>query len=984
MVCELQAQSSIDFDIFQYRYVGPTRGGRVTTVTGVPSQPNVFYMGATGGGVWKTEDYGIRWKNISDGYFASPSIGAIRVAPNDPNVVYAGTGSDGLRSNVITGKGIYKSINAGKSWKSIGLKNTGHIGAVEIHPQNNNTVFVAAIGQAFQANPERGVFRTQDGGTSWEKVLFISDTTGIVDLEFMPNNPNIIYASAWRAERKPWTIISGGKENGIYKSMDGGDRWKKIGKGLPGLMGKIDLAVCPADSKVLYALVEAKGTKTGLYRSNDQGETFTQVSSKLNLVNRGFYYTNVEVDPTNPDIIHVMCERHFKSIDGGKNWTQLQTPHGDNHDLWINPNNPLIQVQSNDGGANVTQNGGISWSTQLNQATAELYQVEVDNQYPYWLYAGQQDNYSTVSVPSLPPYGHQAGGAGFIMNTGGCETGPAVPNPVDPNIVYSNCKGKFSVYNKTTGQERRYDVGGMYMYGHNPKNLTYRFQRVSPIHVSPHDPGTIYHASQFVHKTTDEGKTWKTISPDLTAFEADKQVKSGSPITNDITGEEFYSTIYSLRESPVEKDLIWVGANDGPIHVSQDGGKNWSNVTPKKLSSGGRVDCVEPSPHKASKAFVCVLRYQLGDWTPYIFRTQDYGKNWTLINKGIPSDYPVRVVREDPDQEGLLYAGTEFGMFVSFDDGNQWQAFQQNLPITPITDIKVHRKDLVIATMGRGFYILDNLSTLHQDFATFDQKKSFLFQPENTIRYRYPSFNDVSVGIPSPPYPRPSVMIDYYLTHKITGGIQLQIINNDGKIIRAFSSDEKEQKASMARDMSTNQFTYTIHTQLKNDKGTHRFRWDLKHAGAWDSNQEKSYQNGPYAAPGKYKIKLITGGESFTEDFDLLADPRVLESGVSMDEMKAQEKLALQVVDLLSQAKKQAKAVEMAIKKLQPEQGEERAKLEALKSKLVRSKGRYTETKFINQVNYLLSILRRGDQVPGEDAYKRYESLKATFESLVD
>ncbi|MFT6319603.1 MAG: photosystem II stability/assembly factor-like uncharacterized protein, partial [Granulosicoccus sp.] len=481
-------------------------------------------MGATGGGVWKTADYGTSWQNISDGFFETPSIGAIQVAQNDPNIIYVGTGSDGLRSNVITGKGVYKSINAGKTWKHLGLKKVGQIGAVEIHPQDHNTVFVAAIGQAFSPNKERGVYRTKDGGATWKNVLHISDTTGIVDLEFMPTNPNIIYAAAWRAERKPWTIISGGKESGIYRSIDGGDNWKKMGKGLPTLMGKIDLAVSAADSKILYALVEASPFKVaGLYRSDDQGESFVQVSEEFGLTDRPFYYCNVEADPSDAETIYINSTRFYKSTNGGKEWSKMRTPHGDNHDMWINPNNSNLFIQANDGGANVTHNGGETWSTQFNQPTAELYQVEVDNQTPYWLYGGQQDNYSTVSVPSVPPTSHQAGGIGYVMNTGGCETGPAVPNPDNSNIVYSNCKGRFSVFNKKSGQEKRYDVGARNMYGHNPKDLKFRFQRVSPIHVSPHDSKVIYHTSQFVHKTTDEGKTWEIISPDLTAFEADKQ-----------------------------------------------------------------------------------------------------------------------------------------------------------------------------------------------------------------------------------------------------------------------------------------------------------------------------------------------------------------------------------------------------------------------------------------------------------------------------
>jgi len=981
----IESFAQTNFDIFQYRYVGPTRGGRVTSVTGVATQPNTFYMGATGGGVWKTEDYGTSWKNVSDGFFETPSIGAIQVAQNDPNIIYVGTGSDGLRSNVITGKGVYKSINAGKTWQHIGLKKVGQIGAVEIHPQDHNTVFVAAIGQAFSPNKERGVYRTKDGGITWKNVLHISDTTGIVDLEFMPSNPNIIYAAAWRGERKPWTIISGGKQSGIYRSIDGGNNWKKMGKGLPALMGKIDLAVSAADSKVLYALVEASPFKVaGLYRSDDQGENFVHVSDEFGLTDRPFYYCNVETDPNDVETVYVNSTRFYKSINGGKKWNRMRTPHGDNHDMWINPKNSKLIVQGNDGGANVTHNGGKTWSTQFNQPTAELYQVEVDNQTPYWLYAGQQDNYSTVSVPSVPPTSHQAGGIGYVMNTGGCETGPAVPNPDNSNIVYSNCKGRFSVFNKKSGQEKRYDVGARNMYGHNPKDLKFRFQRVSPIHVSPHDSKVIYHTSQFVHKTTDEGKTWEIISPDLTAFESDKQMRSGSPITNDITGEEFYSTIYSIQESKIKQGVIWIGANDGPVHVTQDGGKNWKKVTPKNLGKGGRVDSVEPSKHDPSKAYFSVLRYQLGDWKPYIFKTNNYGKSWELLTNGkngIPNDYPVRVVREDPKQTGLLYAGTEFGMFISFDDGKNWESFQQNLPVTPITDIKVHRDDLVLSTMGRGFQIVDDISSLRENFDKLDQKNAHLFQPRNTYRYRYrPS------GVGSEidhNYPAPSVSIDYFLPEKIDSTFLLHIKNSAGKTIRTFSPKDLAKKEETKRNMSTEEFTYSINTKLKNKKGTHRFRWDMRHAGTWDKNKKRAYQYGPLVAPEKYTVVLQMGKEELRQSFELMADPRILEEGVTFEDMKKQETLALQIVDLYSKAKKEANEVEKKMKKLKGDSDEKTA-LKKLEDALVQSKGRYTQPKLLSQISYLYGIVNRADQMPGKDAFERYEELVKELSALVD
>lgn len=952
--------------MLQYRYVGPTRGGRVTAVAGVSSQANVFYMGSTGGGLWKTEDYGTTWRNVSDGYFATPSIGAIRVAPSDPNIVYVGTGSDGLRSNVITGKGVYKSINAGQSWEAIGLEKTGQIGAVEVHPTNHNIVFVAAIGQAFQANMERGVYRTRNGGGSWEQVLFLSDTTGFVDLEFMPSNPEIVYAAAWRAERKPWTIISGGAENGIYKSVDGGTTWQKSSKGLPALMGKIDLAVSPANPSLLYALVEAPGTEGGLYASSDQGKSFVQVSSEPGLTQRAFYYNNVDADPQHAEVIHVNSQRYFKSTNGGRSWTNLRPPHGDNHDMWINPHNSDLFIQSNDGGANITHNGGRTWSTQFNQPTAELYQVEVDEQYPYWLYAGQQDNYSTISVPSLPPYAQQAGSTGFIMNTGGCETGPAVPHPTKPHIVYANCKGRFSVYNKLTGQEQLYDVEVANMYGHNPRDLKFRFQRVSPIHLSPHNPDIIYHTSQYVHRSTDEGKHWEIISPDLTAFEADKQVISGSPITRDITGEEFYSTIYAIRESRLQAGVIWVGANDGPVHVTQDGGKNWKKVTPK-IEAGGRVDCVEPSSHQAGKAYVSILRYQLGDWKPYIFKTTNFGKSWDLLTdgkNGIPADYPVRVVREDPDREGLLYAGTEFGIFVSFDDGKKWLPFQQNLPVTPITDIKVHRKDLVLSTMGRGFWILDDLSALQQQGEVAPTETARLFQPRINYRYRYNSRGTAALT-ETPSYPPPSVIFYYQLRDTVKEPLQLLIKDAKGAIVRSLSNQDMIVPESESTDMATNLVRTTVNPQLHNEAGLHQLRWDMRHVGAWDVQSSRRYQNGPYVAPGTYTLTLIIGEESWTRSFELSADPRVLEQGVSQSDLEKQEALALEVVALLSEVKQ-------AAEKADPE----------LKAQLVQTKGNYTQPQLIDQIEYLLGTLTQADQLPGQDAYKRLQVLQQTWAGL--
>jgi photosystem II stability/assembly factor-like uncharacterized protein len=980
-----------DFKALEYRTVGPARGGRVTTVTGTPILPGTFYLGASGGGVWKSDDYGISWKNVSDGYFKTPSIGAIEVAVNDPNIVYVGTGSDGLRSNVISGKGLYKSIDAGKTWEHIGLHNVGQIGAVEIDPTNHNVVWVAAIGNAFKANSERGIYKTIDGGKNWKKVLFVSNEVGFSDLELLPGNPNIIYAAAWKAQRKPWTIISGGnkEEGGIYKSINGGTDWIKLEMGLPkDVIGKIDLAVSPVNSSILYAVIEAPEKEGGLYKSIDQGKSFTQVSDNVGLVNRPFYYTNIEVDPTNADIIYSNANPLLKSIDGGKTWKKMSVPHGDNHDIWINPNNPNLLIQANDGGANVTHNGGKTWSTQFNQPTAELYQVEVDDQYPYWLYAGQQDNYTTIAVPSFAPNAIQNTGVGWIINTGGCETGPAVPKPGDHNTVYVNCKGRFSVFNKLTGLEKGYQVGASNIYGHNPKDLEYRFQRVAPIHVSPHNPNIVYHGSQYVHKTSNDGLIWETISPDLTAFEADKQVISGSPITRDITGEEYYSTLYSIRESKLQEGLIWTGSNDGVVSVTKDGGKTWANVTPKKMPKGGRVESIEPSHFNPAKAYVAVDRHLLGDEKPYIYKTSDYGKTWELIStttNGIPLDFTSRVLREDPIRSGLLYAGTEYGLFISFDDGNSWQSFQQNLPVTPVTDIKIFRGDLILSTMGRSFWILDNITTLRQPEINTLNKNPWLFKPDVTIRYRYPKIRNGDEAFPK--FDKTSVTIDYFLPENHKGKIQLQILDAEDNPVIAFESDSTKQKSpdKVIEDMNLSQLVTIVDTKLSQKPGLNRFHWDLKHKGPWHKDKKKRYKNGPMVAPGIYSVQLTVGSQTFSQKFEVKIDPRV-KTNVTEADIIQQIEFQNTIVELLTNARKLEKSLEEEAEGLKDKMAKTKVnRLEKINStlKLLKNEdGAYPQEMLISQISYLLNLIDDADQLPGQDAVNRLEVLTNQFETI--
>jgi len=978
-----------DFDAFKYRNVGPSRGGRVTAVAGTVAAPSTFYLGASGGGVWKTEDYGTTWNVVSDGYFETPSIGDIAVAQNDANIVYVGTGSDGLRSNVIPGKGMYKSTDGGATWEHIGLRETGHIGAVEIDPTNHNIVWVAAIGQAFHANEQRGVFKTEDGGKTWNKVLFISDTVGFADIELLPGNPNIVFAAAWKAERKPWTIISGGsqEEGGLYKSVNGGESWEKITEGLPqGLIGDIDLAISPANSSIVYALVEAPGDDGGLYRSVDQGRTFEQVSDDSNIRNRPFYYGNIEADPQNADIVYSLAGRFVKSVDGGATWTRVIPPHDDNHDMWINPDDPDLFIQGNDGGANVTHNGGETWSTQFNQPTVEVYQVEVDDQYPYWLYAGQQDNSTTIAVPSMPPFRAQDPAA-WLVDAGGCETGPALPKPGNHNIVYSNCKGRFFVFDKRVGTEKGYYVGAANMYGHNPKDLRYRFQRVSPIHVSPHNADVVYMASQYVHRTTDDGRTWETISPDLTANEPDKQVISGSPITRDITGEEFYSTIYSLRESPVQAGVIWSGANDGPVYVTRDNGESWQNVTPRGLPTGGRVDSVEPSPHDAAKAYIAVLRYQFGDWNPYIYKTDDFGRRWQLLTNGrngIPEDFPTRVVREDPVKEGLLYAGTDSGMFVSLDDGKSWHKFQQNLAVTPVTDIKVIRGDLAISTMGRSFWVLDNISTLRQDAFQDSESTTTLFKPKDTIRYRnvYRSNDDNVV----PHYPAPAVVIDYRLPDEVPDTIRLDILDASGGLVNSYESvagdAEDENGDKVVADMNLSQELLIADESLSSETGMNRFRWNMKHLGAWDEEDDDRFKNGPLAKPGRYTVRLTVGDDVAEQLFDLIVDPRVLQQGTSLADISAQVELSLQIVELLSEARKLEKQLTDEQEELEGKGDEksefEQRRLEQIEGVLEDLKTAdiiYPQPMLTGQISYLYNMINTADQAPGKEAEDRFEVL---------
>jgi photosystem II stability/assembly factor-like uncharacterized protein len=956
----------------KYRLVGPSRGGRVTTVTGVPSQPRTFYMGVASGGLFRTTDGGATWTPISDGKIPLGSMGSIAVADSDPNIIYVGTGSDGVRSNVSTGRGVYKTTDGGETWQFVGLYNAGQIGAVRIHPTNPNIVWVSAMGDAFKPNAERGIFKTDDGGKTWRKTLFISDGVGAMDVELQPGNPSVVYAWMSHLERKPWTIISGSKEGGFYKSIDGGEKFTKITNGLPAeLIGKANLAVTAAKPDRVYALVEAK-PGGGFYRSDDAGQSWTLVNSQGALIQRPFYYTTLGADPTNSDVVYAGAEGFFKSTDAGKTFTAMRTPHGDNHDIWINPKDGNTMIQSNDGGANVSFDGGRTWSSQMNQPTSEIYGVWVDNEFPYNLYGAQQDNTTLIITSQADPYARED------WQTGpGCETGPIIPHPKDPSIVYGSCKGQYSVMNRKTAQSKNYWIGAQSLYGNPASDLIYRMQRVSPMATSPHDPDVLYYGSQYVHRTRDKGVTWETISPDLTAHPKCCQGISGEPITRDITGEEFYSTLYAITESPVEKGVIWTGANDGPFHVTRDNGKTWTNVTPKDLEPGGRVQWIEASPHRKGSAYFAVYRYLLSDYRPYLYLTGDYGKTWKRLTdgkNGIPADWPARVVREDPDREGLLYAGTEFGMFISFDNGAHWQSLQLNLPHVPITDIKVHRKDLVISTQGRAFWILDNISSLHQLGPQLTSTEPHLYRPRDGYRTQITPYGPA---------------IEYSLASAPPGPVTLDVLDRAGTIVNSYNSDAPAGGGGRGgrggrggggggdpddpdAPMLANRFGRggAPVSRVTKTEGMNRFIWDVRNQG------------GLTVPPGAYQARLTVAGQTQTQPFNVLIDPNIAAEGITIADLEEQFEHNTRTRELVTSVNDTVARLRDAQAKVQGTGSERGRQLESIAARLLTEPVRYGKPGLQAHITYLAGMTTRVDQKIGRDAIERYNVLKKELDAV--
>jgi len=909
-----------------WRQVGPFRGGRALAVAGVPGDPTTFYFGGVGGGVWKTTDAGQNWAPIAD-KDKIVSVGAIAVAPSDANVIYVGTGEACIRGNILRGDGVYKSTDAGKNWSFMGLRETRHIGRMIVHPRNPDVVFVAALGHAYGPNPERGVFRSRDGGKTWDKVLFKDEDTGAIDISFDPSNPSILFAALWQVRRYPWDMVSGGPGSGLYRSGDGGASWKRLeGEGLPeGMVGRIGVAVSPNPNRV-WALIEAD--KGGLYRSDDGGEKWRLINDDRNFRQRAWYYTHIFADPKNADTVYILNTSMWRSIDGGKTFTRIRAPHGDQHGLWIDPTDPRRMINANDGGADISLNGGESWTAQDNQPTAQFYHVITDNRFPYWIYGAQQDN-TTVGIASRSDHG--------VIDrsdwnpVGGGESGYIASDPRDPLIVYAGSYGGFITrLNQHNHQEQDINPWPLNPIGHGAEDQKYRFQWTAPIVISAHDPNVIYHGAQKLLKSTDEGRSWVEISPDLTRNDRSKQKPAGGPITKDNTGVEVYDTIYSVAESPREKGLIWVGTDDGLVQITRNGGGSWSNVTPKDMPEWSRISLVEASPQDAGAAYVAVDRHELDDWAPLAYKTADYGASWKRIQGDLPAGAVVRAVREDPVRRDLLFAATEIGVFFSLDGGAHWRSLQRNLPASSMHDLVVKDNDLVVATHGRAFWVLDDIGPLRQ-MATSAPGEVTLYKPSLAHRMHGPGFQipgAARVG-QNPPA---GAVIYYYLPtalkpeqKKEEGArpaqvpeetrkempkeeaapgverIRLEVLDGKGQVIRRYPPPKRPGEAEgAASEEEEFFFGPRAARELPAEAGLNRFVWDLRYEEATRVPKAVIWGGGlagPAALPGNYQVRLTVEGKSYTQPLEIKMDPRVQASPADLEK---QFDLLLKIRDQLS------------------------------------------------------------------------------------
>ncbi|MFN4147074.1 MAG: VPS10 domain-containing protein [Runella sp.] len=1002
------------FDALRYRNIGPFVGGRSLAATGVVGQPLVYYFGATGGGVWKSIDGGNNWACISDSTFKTSSVGAIAVAPSDPNVVYVGMGETDIRGNISFGDGMYKSTDAGKTWQHIGLKESMAIAHIAVHPQNPEVLFVAALGNHWGPNKERGVYRSKDGGKTWQQVLAKNDSTGAVDVVFDPTNSSILYAAMWQSFRNHHMMSSGGPGSGLYKSTDGGDTWKLISQnpGMPkGLLGKIGIAVAPTNGNRLWAMIENK-EKGGLYTSTDGGQTWAHITDNPQLKQRPWYYMNVAVSPKDENHIIVLNVNAFKSKDGGKSWQRINVHHGDTHDIWINPHNPDNYIIADDGGAEVTFNDGGTF-TELDIPTAQFYHVSVDNDFPYNLYGGQQDN-SAKRIAS------RSDGSGIGVrdwyNVAGGESGYIVSDPLDPMVTFGGSyDGELTRHDKRTNQDQNINVYPEYFMGSPSADRKLRFQWTYPIMFSPHDPKLLFVTSQYVHKSTDYGMSWETISPDLTRHDPKTLGPTGGPISLDQTGAETYATIFAFDESPVEKGVYWAGSDDGYVHISQDAGKNWQNITlpTTQLGEFALISIIEPSRFDKGKAYLAATRYKLNDFKPYIFKTTDYGKTWTQINNGIPADEWTRVVREDPNKRGLLYAGTERGVYVSFNDGESWQKLQLNLPNTPIHDLAIQKreKDLVVCTHGRSYWILDDLTPLHEimDKQVSAESTAHLYKPRHSYRMQgggrfvIDEFTTEGENAPN------GVLTRYYLKDAPSEEVKLIYFTATGDTIISFSSkkDLKGEEIKPSKDFyeKTDQRRPNV---LTAKAGMNVFLWNMRYPNATEVEGTNVMWSGstigPKVVPGRYKVQLIVGKTLIKEqEFDILQDPRVK---TPLTDLQAQFDLSMKINQKLSETHKginqlrkvrndinsYMKAVkdEKLAQKLKEQTKDLLKALDEIEGTLMQPKSKATQDalNFAIQLNDKLagvgSVVNSADTKPTKQSYEAYNDLAGKIDKQLD
>jgi photosystem II stability/assembly factor-like uncharacterized protein len=873
------------YNSIDYRLIGPFRGGRSGTVSGVVGDDNTYYMGTAGGGVWKTTDAGNTWKSISDGYFGG-SIGSIAVSESDPNVIYVGEGEQTLRGNVSSGRGAWKSMDAGETWEFIGLPNSEHVSRIRIHPSNPDVLYVGVIGNLWKPNKERGLYKSIDGGKNWKKILFVSDKAGVGDVIIDPNNSRIIYASTWQMKRNGYRMDSGGPDSKIFRSFDEGNTWEDIStfEGLPNFpWGIVGLAISPLNSKRIWAMIEAKNG--GLFRSDDGGNSWSKINSNRSLRQRAWYYTRIYADTENEDKIYILNVSYGVSSDGGKTFKLKNAPHGDHHDLWIDPNNNMRMIIADDGGAQISNDGGNNWSTYYNQPTAQFYRVTTDNSFPYRIYGAQQDN-STIRIKSRTSSSSISDKD--WESTAGGESAHLAPDPLNNDIVYGGTyKGYMMRMDHSTNQIRSVNIWPDNPAGSGAEVMKYRFNWNFPVMFSPNNPNKLYAGSNYLHVTTNEGQTWNTISGDLTRNLPKTIESSGGLITQDNTGAEFYANIFAIAESEIENNVIWVGSDDGLIHVSKDAGQTWENVTPPETMSPklNMINSIDISLFKKGKAYVAATSYKFGDYNPYLYKTEDYGKNWTLITNGIKSNYYTRVIRSDKKREGLLYSGTEWGMYISFDDGNSWKPFQLNLPITSIRDLKIKDNDLIVATHGRSFWIIDDLTPLHQlnDDVLFSE--SYLYKPDITYRMHqsggWGRSNNLLNGVNHPN----GVIINYTLKEfNENDYVKISIIDNNNNLIRSFTNNKEKLLSSLEKPVlsNTNDIEYALSENniksLSPKSGGNKLIWDMRYPGfkSFDGMILYSSPNiGPKALPGTYKVRLTYNDAVMSQDFEILKDPRL-------------------------------------------------------------------------------------------------------------